>query len=96
MNRSTVDALADFEQRLSDVLKDVQRARLEFEARLATAVAAEKPIEREHEPQADKLAEKTAEITRKSERVLPLRRPLPSVRPGEPVRRSWWPFRREG
>ena len=95
MNRSTVDALANFEQRLSDVLKDVQRARLEFEARLATAVAAEKPIEREHEAQADKLAEAVAEITPKSERVPPLRRPLPSVRP-ELVRRSWWPFRRAG
>ena len=94
MNRSTVDALADFEQRLSDVLKDVQRARLEFAARLVTAVAAEKPIERE-EAQADKLAEAVAEITQKSERVPPLRRPLPSVR-GELVRRSWWPFRRAG
>jgi hypothetical protein len=50
MNRSTLDALADFEQRLSDVLKDVQRARLDFEARLATTVAAEKrERDEEHE-----------------------------------------------
>jgi hypothetical protein len=64
MNRSTLDALADFEQRLSDVLKDVQRARLDFEARLATTVAAEKR-ERDEEH----------EIAR---RAPPLRGPLPS------------------
>ena len=57
MNRSTLDALAGFEQRLSDVLKDVERARLDFEARLAAALAAEERIEREHdEEHADKLA----------------------------------------
>jgi hypothetical protein len=100
--------LVDFEQCLLDALKDTQRAPLEFEARLATALAAEERIEREHErAQADKLAEEVAEIARKfadeaakvarkSERVPPLRRPLPSVRRGETVRRSWWPFRRAG
>ena len=42
MNTSTVDALANFEQWLADALRDVQRARLEFEARLATALAEER------------------------------------------------------
>ena len=84
MKRSTFDAFADFEQRLSDVLKDVQRARLDFAARLATTVAAEKR-ERDEE-HADKL-DGGAEIARWP----PLRGPLPSNAP-----RSWWPFRRAG
>jgi hypothetical protein len=95
--------LVDFEQCLSDAVKDAQRA--EFEARLATALAAEERIEREHEQAADKLAEEVAEIarkfadeaakvTRKSKRVPSLT--LQSGRPGETVRRSWWPFRRAG
>jgi hypothetical protein len=65
MNLSTVDALTDFEQCLSDALENAQRARLEFGARLATALAAEERIEREHESHADKLAEEVAEIARK-------------------------------
>ena len=42
MNLSTFDALTDFEQCLSDALKNAQHARLEFEARLATALAEER------------------------------------------------------
>ncbi len=63
MNLSTVDALANFEQWLADALRDVQRARLEFEARLASALAAEERIERGYErAEADKLAEEVGEI----------------------------------
>jgi hypothetical protein len=63
MNPSTVDALANFEQWLADALRDVQRARLEFEARLASALAAEERIERGYErAEADKLAEEVGEI----------------------------------
>jgi hypothetical protein len=89
MNRSTFDAVAAFEQRLSDVLRDVQRARLEFEARLSAAVAAEQRIEREHdEEHVDKLA---GEIVGRS----PLRGPLPRI-PQRTASRVWWPFRRTG
>jgi hypothetical protein len=98
--------LGDREQRLSDALRDGERARLEFEVRLAAALAAEESerIERERADTlggevADivrKFADEVAEIAaRKSERVTP-----PSRRPCEPVRRSkeglWWPFRRAG
>ena len=55
----------------------------------------EERIEREHEQAADKLAEEVAEITRKftaeAAKVTRKRPPLrlPSIRAGEPVRRSW-------
>ena len=105
MNPSTVDALANFEQWLADALRDVQRARLEFEARLATALAEERIEPENKRAQADQLAEEVAEIARKfadeaakvaCKRVPPLRPPQTSVRPRGPVRRSWWPFRRAG
>ena len=105
MNPSTVDALANFEQWLADALRDVQRARLEFEARLATALAEERIEPENKRAQADQLAEEVAEIARKfadeaakvaRKRVPPLRPPQTSVRPRGPVRRSWWPFRRAG
>jgi hypothetical protein len=104
MNPSTLDALANFEQWLADALRDVQRARLEFEARLATALAEER-IEPDNKlAQADQLAEEVAEIARKfadeaaevAGNVPPLRPPQRSVYPRGPVRRSWWPFRRAG
>ena len=87
MNPSTVDALANFEQWLSDALKDAQRARLEFEARLATALAEERIEPENKRAQADQLAEEVAEIARKftdeaakvaRKRVPPLRRPQTS------------------
>ena len=105
MNLSTVDALTDFEQCLSDALKNAQRARLEFEARLATALAEERIEPENKRAQADQLAEEVAEIARKfadeaakvaRRRVPPLRPPQTSVRPRGPARRSWWPFRRAG
>ena len=65
MNISTVDALANFEQWLADALRDVQRARLEFEARLATALAEERIEPENKRAQADQLAEEVAEIARK-------------------------------
>ena len=65
MKLSTVDALTDFEQCLSDALKNAQRDRLKFEARLATSLTAEECIEREHESHADNLAEEVAELARK-------------------------------
>jgi hypothetical protein len=92
---------------LADALSEVECARLEFEARLATALAAEESDERvgERATLLDKLAaevakiacrfaDEAAKVARKSERVPPLRRPLPSTR--RTVRRSWWPFRRAG
>jgi len=103
MNPSTVDALANFEQWLADALRDVQRARLEFEARLATALAEERIEPDNKRAQADQLAEEVAEIARKfadeaakvaRKRVPPLRPPQTSVCPRGPVRHSWWPFRR--
>jgi len=103
MNPSTVDALANFEQWLADALRDVQRARLEFEARLATALAEESIEPDNKRAQADHLAEEVAEIARKfadeaakvaRKRVPPLRPPQTSVCPRGPVRHSWWPFRR--
>ena len=103
MNPSTLDALANFEQWLADALRDVQRARLEFEARLATALAEERIEPENKRAQADQLAEEVAEIARKfadeaarvaCKRVPPLRRPQTGIRPRGPVRRSWWPFRR--
>ena len=105
MNLSTVDALTDFEQCLSDALKNAQRARLEFEARLATALAEERVEPENKRAQADQLAEGVAEIARKfadeaakvaRKRVPPLRPPQTSVHSRGPVRRSWWPFRRAG
>jgi hypothetical protein len=57
MKLSTVDALTDFEQCLSDALKNAQRDRLKFEARLATSLTAES--------HADNLAEEVAELARK-------------------------------
>jgi hypothetical protein len=105
MNTSTVDALANFEQWLADALRDVQRARLEFEARLATALAEERIEPENKRAQADQLAEEVAEIARKfadeaakvaRKRVPPLRPPQTSVHSRGPVRRSWWPFRRAG
>ena len=56
MNPSTVDALANFEQWLADALRDVQRARLEFEARLATALAEERIEPDNNRAQTDQLA----------------------------------------
>jgi len=105
MNLSIGDALTDFEQCLSDALKNAQRARLEFEARLATALAEERIEPDNKRPQADQLAEEVAEIARKfadeaakvaRKPVAPLRRPQTGIRPRGPVRRSWWPFRRAG
>ena len=64
MNPSTLDALANFEQWLADALRDVQRARLEFEARLATALAEERIEPENKRAQADQLAEEVAEIAR--------------------------------
>jgi hypothetical protein len=91
--------LIDFEKCLSDALEDTRRARLDFEARLAIALAAEERIEREHErAEADGLAEEVAEIARKfaneaakvaRQRVPPLKRPPPSVRAGGSVDRGW-------
>src|SRR5215207_7812921 len=65
MKLSTVDAVTDFEQCLSDALKNAQRDRLKIEARLATSLTAEECIEREHESHADNLAEEVAELARK-------------------------------
>jgi hypothetical protein len=104
MNPSTLDALANFEQWLADALRDVKRARLEFEARLATALAEERIEPENKRSQAAQLAEEVAEIAREfaveatkvartSKRVPPLMRSMPSGGPGETVRRSWWPFR---
>jgi hypothetical protein len=105
MNPSTVDALANFEQWLADALRDVQRARLEFEARLATALAEERIEPENKRAQADqaeevgrdrpdKFGDEAAKVARK--RVPPLRPQQTSIRPRGPVRRSWWPFRRAG
>src|SRR6187200_2142160 len=105
MNPSTVDALANFEKWLAEALRNAQRARLEFEARLATALA-EGRIEPDNKrAQADQLAEEVAEIARKfadeagkvaRKRVPPFRPPQTGIRPRGPVRRSWWPFRWAG
>ena len=57
MKLSTVDAVTDFEQCLSDALKNAQRARLEFEARLATALAEERIEPENKRAQAAQLAE---------------------------------------
>ena len=79
---------------LGAVLKDAHSAGLEFEARLAIALAAEERIEREHERGAGrqtaeevaeiarKFAEEAAKVARKSQRVPPLSRPLPTVPSG--------------
>src|SRR4051812_13422402 len=83
MNTSTVDALANFEQWLADALRDVQRARLEFEARLATALAEERVEPENKRAQADQLAEGVAEIARKfaDEAAKVARKRVPPLRP---------------